>query len=381
MSISGPERLERIRIVLRKLSIEQILTHYGIEFGMPKESRKGGLEYSFSCPFHTCSSVNFSMNSESSGFICRSSFCGKRGDLIRFISLHEHCSDETAYAFLCEMAGIQSTDFSELAIAVSCFDAIGRRPELKPLKPEPIAWPDKYEVLAHPYLVKARGLEPKVLLEAKAGHVPEDSFYRYRACVPIQVKGKLYSLYSRATASRQAWQRRYQDKADRVDQMYPTHHYTGASLTSRLLFGIDEAVACGRREVILVEAVISTLKLRGFNYPQATGMLKAGVSRDQVRLLLHRADAIDRVIICSDNDSMEDPDTGESLNPGRKAAWMSYKMLRDFFDVGIATLPENVDPADMDEKEDFDPVYENVFWPQRKKRDRDQAQAFMRGEV
>jgi hypothetical protein len=361
MSFSKTERIERIRILLGHLTVEEVLAHYDVEILDRVDSRKGGTELVGPCPFHPTNSPNFYFNDENARFFCRSAFCGKKGDLITFVALKEGCVALRAYEILCEIAGIDSSDVNPLAITMSVLSQIGRRRKSDALiSASPIPLPHGYKVLPHPYFVPARGIAPGVLVEAKSGGVVGDDFYKYRACVPIYEDGKLWSLYSRSCG--------------------PTnlkHHYSGSSLTSRLLYGLDVAAQGG--EVILVEAIISVLKLRTLGVHNAVAMLGSGVSDQQVLKMIEHKRKITRIVVCSDNDEKTDPDTGETFNPGMKAAWNSYRRLSKFFDVGVAKLPVNRDPADMDDRDEFENVLDHVLWPSGRTKTRQEIERFFYG--
>lgn len=353
------ERRERMKILLGHISVEEVLSRYDFEIADRSPSRKGGEELHGSCPFHLNNSENFSINSSSGRWLCRSTLCSKRGDLIRFTALKERCSDDRAYRLLCGLAGVDPSDFSPLAMTMSIITQIGRREGTqKAEKPIPMALPHGYFVVAHPYLVEARGIDPVVLVDAGAGGVLEDEFYKYRACMPVKMRDKVYSLYARACGP-----------------VEPRHHYSGQSLTSHLLYGLDDVIGS---EVILVEAIISVLKLRTLGITNAISVLGGGISKEQIKLLIKRR-GISTVRICLDNDEKLDEDTGETFNPGMKAAWATYRKLKNYFDVGVVKLPINRDPADMDDADEFRECYATALWPQHRARKRRAIQEFFAG--
>jgi hypothetical protein len=382
MRLEGTERIERVRILLGHITVEEVLTRYDVEILDRVDSRKGGTELVTACPFHATNSPNFYINDENGKFICRSAFCGVKGDLVHFVALKEHCDHVRAYRFLCNLAGIDPGAINPLAITMSVIGQIGRKKETSELETlVPMAIPHGYKVLAHPYLVRARGISPHVLKVARCGAIMEDPFYTYRACIPIEMRGHLFSMYSRATASQDAWKKANPKKAGKANALFPKHHYSGSSMTSHLLYGLDYAAQAGGGEVILVEASISVLKLRTLGIGNAVAMLKAGLSDAQVRRLIEHPEKITKIIICSDNDEKVDPDTGDIINPGQKAAWNTYQRLKKFFEVGVARLPVNIDPADMDDIEEFEDVLDHVLWPQGRTKERQAIDRFFEGRL
>jgi len=356
------ERRERLDIVLKHLPPAELLRHYDVEIKNRKTARKGGEEFEAVCPFHESESVNFSMNSISGRFLCRSAFCGKAGDPISFVIHQEDCSPERAYLKLCSIAKIKPPKVDELSRALAAINSVGHTEHIANSieNPEPIPWPTGYKVMAHPYLRKKRRISKPVLVAAQAGFNERDPFYRYRACIPIVRDGRLYSMYSRAIASQDAWAKHHPKIAMNAHKYYPRHHYSGDSLTSHQLYGID---AVEGDTIILVEAIISRLRLQTLGFEGVGSLLKARISDAQIKLLMEKD--ISRVLVCTDNDLKESKDRpGQYINPGMKAAWTIYRKLKDHFEVGICKLPTNVDPADLDEPEEFQEVLDNVIWPQ-----------------
>lgn len=343
---------------MNHLSVYQLLKHYDLEpIGAPVESRKGGKEIIIACPFHSTISGNFYINDKNGMWMCRSAFCGLTGDLIRFVSLKEKCSEMVAWDYLCDLAGIEPGEVNKLSVTMSILDGIGRIDNYhKTFVPKPMELPPRYKVMAHPYFTQERGIDEKVLIEAEAGAVFKDEFYRYRACIPVKMGGEVYSLYSRACGPSN-----------------PKHHYSGDSLTSHLLYGLDEFEG---DEIILVEAILSVLKLRSMGFKNVVSVFKASISQEQILKLIETQDRFKKVILCGDNDQKEDLDTGQIINPGMVATWKNYRKMKKFFDVGVARLPVNIDPADMDEPEEFEDVLDNVIWPSGKTKERKEIETF-----
>lgn len=355
----------RIEYVLKHIEVKEILDAYGFELMQPpRSSQKGGYEFDGACPFHDTITMNFSIHSDSGRWFCRSSVCGLVGDIFSFVQKHEGCGEVEAYQHLCQMAGIEPVSINPLTLTLGSLSSIGSPSEKSSAstKPKVMVLPQDYEVLAHPYMTKVRGIEPQVLLDAKAGYIRDQEFYCYRAAVPLYLKGKLYSVYSRATIGEQKWLEinPTKDSSD-LGRLFPKHHYRGETLTSYLLYGFDEVLALQTNTVILVEAIISVLKLRSLGIENAVAMLKATLSEAQIRLLANRFETI---LILNDNDVKVDKDTGKKFNPGMKAAWTNYHRLKEFSNVGILTPPPNVDPAEFETRSDFTAIASKVFWPQ-----------------
>jgi hypothetical protein len=336
------DRQDRIDFLLQATSPEQVLNHYDLEIRGRPASRKGGRELQMVCPFHDTVSVNFTMSDTTGLWVCRSSLCGVAGDLIQFVSRLDHLDHETAYLRLCQVAGVQPIRFDPLSVAMARMVPPRAGAPVNREKQEPIPWPMGYQVTAHPYLVESRGISPDVLTKAQAGVIVGNPFYEYRACVPILRKGHLYSIYSRRTSDNEAaWQAAHPDQAGMVGGMFRKHDYTGASLTSRLIYGIDDISG---PDVILVESVISRLRLLTLGIPIAGSLLKASMSTDQLQQLVARGTK--QLWVSVDNDMKVDVDTGKRFNPGMKAAWKIYRAAKPYMDVAIVELPFNRDPSD-----------------------------------
>ena len=356
------ERRHRVEICLEHIDPEQVLQHYDFTFVGRRSSRKGGQEIDGVCPFHRTITLSLSMHSTSGYWFCRSAVCGVKGDLLRFIELKEDCTPELAYEFLCELADIEPQEINPLTMMLSSLEGIGRRAKTTEEKDaqEILPWPMSYEVLAHPYLVKKRQVDPSVLQGVKSGAIRLDPFYKYRACIPLVQNGNLYSIYSRAISSQKAWMKVHPHESSRVQSLYPKHHYKGNTLTSRLLFGIDE-VRGKFDTVIVVEAIISVLRLRTMGIHNAVAMLKSSLSTAQVNILM---ESFEKVVICNDNDVREDLDSGKMINPGMKAAWDNYKKLKEYVEVGVMYMPPNIDPADLESSEEFEYLLKKTKWSQ-----------------
>ncbi len=354
------ERQGRIEVVLGHLSVEALLEHYGVRVLGRSRSRKGGTELQARCPFHDTTSVNFTIHDQRGLWHCRSAFCGKGGDLIRFVARQEDCDEDQAWLKLCSLAQIDPPKDDPLGRTLASIGSIGQVEVSSGTEsPEEMAWPVGYEEMAHSYFVNRRGISPQVLQEARAGRVVGDPFYKYRACVPLLRDGRLYAIYSRAAGSEAAWRKAHPEQAEKVRSYFPRHYYTAASLTSHHLYGLDHTEG---GTVVLVEAIISVLRLRTMGFRTAAALLKARISREQIKLLLTRG--VDRVVICTDNDRKPCKDQpGKFLNPGVEGAWKIYNQIKDLVPTGVARLPVNVDPADMLELSDFQRVLDRVIWP------------------
>lgn len=336
-------------VLLNNLDVETVLDRYGLEVEDRVPSRKGGMELVCCCPFHETTSANFLINDSNGRFFCRSAYCGVKGSIIDFVALMENINSRRAMATLCQWAGVEEKKFTGLGMTMSVLDSLSRETtRVEAPRARPLGLPVGFVGGGCRYLEQERGIDRLVLAQAGAGRVPGDKFMAQRECVPVQMGRHVYSLYSRAT----------------VDGLEPRHHYTDGSQPNQLLYGLEQAVNRGGDTLILVEAIISVLKLRTLGFHNAIALFKSDISQYQIHWLLKASSRIKNVIICTDNDLKEGAD-GRLINPGQKSAWKIYRRLKRFFNVGVARLPINIDPADMDEAEEFEEVLAQVQWPAR----------------
>ena len=361
------ERQQYVLQIINFLRPRQVLEYYGTDIKNDKRKSKksGGVEFDCVCPFHPSDTMNFSMSSETGRWLCRSAMCGKQGDLIIFVAHQEECSHEQAFRQLCFMADIEPTSIDNLSIALSMFETRvgGDIFSAMPTKgPSPIRLPRHYRVFAHPYMVNERLLDPDVLVASEVGGIYHDDFYKYRACVPVKRDGKVHSIYSRRVSDDvEAWQRANPKIARFVEKMFRKHDYTGNTLTSHLVYGLDDVEG---PDVILVEAIISVLFLRSLGIYNAVALMKADLSSEQARLLIARG--FSRIFICGDNDIKFDKDSGTYFNPGLKASWKNYHRLKNYADVGVVKLDPNRDPSDTDDpytEEEFELLLSKTTFP------------------
>lgn len=359
---SKTEQQELIELAIKAFPPERVLEHYDVRVTNTPTSRKGGKELEAACPFHETNDPNFSMNTLTGRWLCRSNFCGKSGNLAHFIALQEGTDDERGLLKLFKFAGIPVPKVDALSQVLSAINSASNvESKIRSVeKPEPIPWSIGWKQLVHPYFLRKRGIPPSIQKEARTGIIQDAPFYQYRACIPVLNGGQLYSMYSRAIATEKSWMKKFPQRSADVKKFFPRHHYSGESLTSHLIYGIDDV---NDDEVILVEAILSVLKLRSLGFDNAVAILKARISQEQIHMLLDRG--FSRIIVCTDNDRKESKDKpGTFINPGMKAGWDIYRKLSPYFETGVARLPVNVDPADMIEASEFQKVVDDIQWPQ-----------------
>jgi len=132
---------------------------------------KRGEEYWGCCPLHGEKTPSFAIKRKGDGevFFCQG--CGKGGDIISFIELHEHVDAKGAFARLKELAGVNATWRDEAKKVQAAFPAVVDKPKIV----LPLAgWESKEAALfsrpdALEYLQTVRGITPETAKNMRLG--------------------------------------------------------------------------------------------------------------------------------------------------------------------------------------------------------------------
>lgn len=167
-------------------------------------------------------------------------------------------------------------------------------------------------------------LNPQTIYDFKLGVCRQRKYSGY-AIIPIQFNNRFVGYIARNTVPE-----------DKKRYLIP-FGFGG----KKLLFNYDNVRDC--EEVILVEGTFSCMSMVEKGFKNCMAVFAAGVSKDQVSLLLSLKPKLKRIVICFDRDSKLN-NTGH--HPGQHAATKAYNILKRFFEVKIMVLPLDVDPAD-----------------------------------
>ena len=141
--------------------------------GVVKLERRGN-EYWAPCPFHPDKTASFSIKDKNGCEVFYCFGCGKSGDIVTFIELHEHLSAADAFKRLRELADPNGAWRDEAKKVQETFQSIVEKPKtVLPLA----SWAPKEAALlrcaeAMKYITEVRGINAETVQALHLGYVP-----------------------------------------------------------------------------------------------------------------------------------------------------------------------------------------------------------------
>ena len=319
------------------VTVEQILTHYGIT----NLRRERGDELRGSCPIHQGDGKrSFHISKGKKAFCCFA--CGAKGNLIDFVAAMEKCSFREAALKLQDWLGIQAgpgqcaTPTRRLARPEAGEQATG--PELAREKRvgdqnpsteagvnsgekepnKPLGF--KLQGILHDYLyLDKRGISKQTAEYFGVGFFGGKGSMSGRVVIPIHnEKGVLVAYAGRS-----------------IDNSEPRYKLPPGFHKSLELYNLHRAIeAEGQyRGLVVVEGFFDCMKVHQAGYPFVVALMGCSMSLEQERLLVS---SVDRVKLMLDGDEAGWQGTDDILRRLGRKMWVS-----------AVTLPEGQQPDQM----------------------------------
>ena len=311
------------------VTVEQILTHYGIS----NLRRERGDELRGSCPIHQGDGKrSFHISKGKKAFCCFA--CGAKGNLIDFVMAMEKCSFREAALKLQDWLGIQAgpgqcatptrrlarptageqtTTGPELAREKRAGDqnpSTEENPhggEKEPNKPLGF----KLQGILHDYLyLDKRGISRQTAEHFGVGFFGGKGSMSGRVVIPIHNEvGELVAYAGRS-----------------IDNSEPRYKLPAGFHKSLELYNLHRAIATGERGLIVVEGFFDCIKVHQAGYPFVVALMGCSMSEEQERLLLAAADM---VLIMLDGDEAGRQGTDEILRRLSRRMWVKSVNVPD----------------------------------------------------
>lgn len=242
-----------------RVSIEQVLAHYGIDW-----LKKKGDELRGRCPIHKGEGQGaFHVNVVKGVFHCFS--CKKRGNVLDFVSAMEKCSVRDAGVKLSEWFSLSET----AATNGSPAKAEGQESREETTgENKPLTFNLKGVDPGHPYLA-SRGLRKETAERFGVGFFPGKGSMAGRVVIPIHnERGELIAYAGRA-----------------IDSSDPRYKLPAGFHKSSVVYNLHRAVEDNQRgAVVVVEGFFDCLKVCQTGLP-AVALMGCSMSEEQENLL------------------------------------------------------------------------------------------------
>jgi 5S rRNA maturation endonuclease (ribonuclease M5) len=294
------------------VSIEQILTHYGVQL---RPAGPGNLRGRCPLPTHTSrvSTESFSVNLVRNVWSCQSASCVAArggqlgGNVLDLVATMERCSIRDAGL---RMQDWFATSLSNPAPARYPSESVAAEPNppLKFVLHKVDYW--------HPYLAE-RGIHVATAKTFGVGVYSGDGFLSGRLVIPIQDHaGQLVAYAGRSIAGEE-----------------PKYRFPTGFRKSQVLFNFNRAIHSGKKNAIVVEGFFDAMKVYQAGHSNVVALMGSTFSQRQSDLL---TDRFESVTLMLDGDV-----------PGRRAADMIAKSLESKMPVKRVDVGDGRQPDQM----------------------------------
>jgi DNA primase len=297
-----------------QVSMQDVLTHYGLMQGTQQKASKHGTELRLHCPFHEDSTPSLSINAETGKFHCFGCHA-KGGDIFDFVVAKEEISagDRTksrrqAALLLQDWFGVvaeatPAAEKSAVAETSAPIEDVTPTPEEPegPINP-PLKFAFKYLDTHHPYL-KDRGLSDATIDFFGLGHHAGKGIMHNRVVIPIHnEQGELVAYAGRWPAD-EGWPDGSQKYA-----LPPGFR------KSKLLFNLHRAREHAAEGLIVVEGFFTVFEFWQRNRKNVVALMGSSMSKEQERLIVETVGPKGRILLALDNDEAGRKGSADALH-------------------------------------------------------------------
>jgi DNA primase len=302
--------------VKSRVSMRDVLAHYGLMQGAVEKQTKRGVEIRLRCPFHDDTTPSLSINAEAGKFHCFG--CNaKGGDIFDFVVMKEglDASDRTQKRrraallvqgwFCVESNATPEPEKSAAAeISAPTVDVTppeGETPEEKVNPPLKFAF--KHLDNRHLYLVQDRDLAPETIDTFGLGYHAGKGIMHGRVVIPIHnEQGELVAYAGRWPADA-GWP----DGTDKY-QLPPGFR------KSHVLFNLHRAREHAVEGLIVVEGFFTVCEFWQRGRKNVVALMGSSMSAEQERLIVETVGSKGRVLLALDSDEAGRKGSADALS-------------------------------------------------------------------
>jgi DNA primase len=282
--------------VKARVSMKDVLTHYGLMQGTVEKPSKHGMELRLHCPFHEDSTPSLSINAETGKFHCFGCHA-KGGDIFDFVISKEGIagSDRTknrrqAALLIQDWFGVEPTATAtpEPTLPAPVEDAtVAEEPE-GPINP-PLNFTFKHLDNRQPYLLQDRGLKEATIDIFELGLHIGKGIMQGRVVIPIHnERGELVAYAGRTPGE--------PPEGDGKYKFPPNFH------KSLVLFNLHRAKEYAAEGLIVVEGFFTVFEFWQRGRRNVVALMGSSMSTEQERLIVETVGPKGRVLLALDND-------------------------------------------------------------------------------
>jgi DNA primase len=301
--------------VKSRVSMQDVLAHYGLMEGTQEKPSKHGLELRLRCPFHEDKTPSLSINAETGKFHCFGCHA-KGGDIFDFVVAKEQitASDRTksrrqAALLLQDWFGVvaEATPAPEKSAAADTsapIEDVTPAPEEPegPINP-PLKFAFKHLDNRHPYLTQERGLTEATIDFFGLGLHAGKGIMQHRVVIPIHnEQGELVAYAGRWPAD-EGWPQGSQKYA--VPPGFKKSH---------VLFNLHRAKEHATEGLIVVEGYFTVFEFWQRGRKNVVALMGSSMSTEQERLIVETVGPKGRVLLALDNDDAGRKGSADALS-------------------------------------------------------------------
>ena len=284
-----------------RVSMQDVLAHYGLMQGTQEKASKSGLELRLRCPFHEDKTPSLSINAETGKFHCFGCHA-KGGDIFDFVVAKEGIagSDRTknrrqAALLIQGWFGVESTAApapEKSAVAESAAPVEDGTPPLE--APEeavnpPLKFGFKNLDTRHAYLTQERGLKEATIDFFGLGYHGGRGILSQRVVIPIHNDAGVLIAYAGRTPGNPP-------EGEGKYKFPPNFH------KSLVLFNLHRAREHATEGLIVVEGFFTVFEFFQRGRKNVVALMGSSMSTEQERLIVETVGPKGRVLLALDND-------------------------------------------------------------------------------
>jgi DNA primase len=299
--------------VKSKVSMRDLLMHYGLMQGAVEKQTKHGVEIRLRCPFHEDSTPSLSIHAGTGKFHCFGCHA-KGGDILDFVVIKEAigAGDRTqnrrrAALLIQDWFGLASnvTPAPETSAAA---DTVAPIEAVTPPKEEPeervnppLTFTFKHLDTRHPYLTQERGLVEATIETFGLGYHAGKGMMHHRVVIPIHnEQGELVAYAGR-------WPGEPPESTSRYT--FPPNFKK-----SLVLFNLHRAKEHATEGLIVVEGFFTVFEFWQRRRRNVVALMGSSMSAVQERLIVETVGPKGRVLLALDNDEAGRTGSADALS-------------------------------------------------------------------
>ena len=312
--------------VKSRVSMHDVLAHYGLMQGTVEKPSKRGIELRLHCPFHEDSTPSLSISAETGKFHCFGCHA-KGGDIFDFVVAKEGitASDRTknrrqAALLITDWFGGESAPpqapqtppAAESSSPVEDVTPADEAPQ-EPVNP-PLKFTFKHLDTRHSYLMQERGLKETTIDVFGLGHHAGKGIMQNRVVIPIHnAHGELIAYAGRTPGDPPKGEGKY--------NFPPNFH------KSLVLFNLHRAREHATEGLIVVEGFFTVFEFYQRGRKNAVALMGSSMSKEQERLIVETVGSKGRVLLALDNDAAGRKGSEDAVNRLRSQVFVREMAL------------------------------------------------------